>query len=87
MQTSLARTRGGTMVHRADCRYAQPRPYTIDRPHQSVYPWDWADSKSESLIAWVIVNHRYRTCRFCTPIDPKLLEGWRVTGYMAQDAS
>lgn len=53
----LSRTRGGQMIHRHECRYAQ-----------NGFAWLWADDKTEAEIAATIIHFGYDTCRHCNPI-------------------
>ncbi len=83
MNTHLVRTRGGAMIHRADCPSVQPRkrvkapPWQFRSPDGGV-PWLWADDKPESVIAWVTVRNGYRTCQHCRPITGELIGRWSV---------
>lgn len=84
MKTRLVRTSNGTVIHRADCPYVQPRqrvkapPWQYRSPGPGVEPWDWADDQSENVVAAVIVKFGYRTCQHCHPITAELTGRWSV---------
>lgn len=62
---NLARTRNGTMIHRRDCFYLQPRRrFSISL----AVPWLWADDKPVTEVATWIVRLGYSTCKHCEPI-------------------
>lgn len=83
MKIKLARTRGGAMIHRADCPYIQPRqrvkapPWQYRSPGPGIMPWNWADDKSEGVIIATIAHFGYLTCKHCVPVG-----GWHLIGYV-----
>ena len=54
------RTRGGRMIHRADCHHAQAWPI-----------WEWADQRSPSVLRAELVRLGLhpRWCRVCIVFD------------------
>jgi len=53
----LKRTKRGTTVHLANCRYAAMGK-----------EWRWAVDQTPTRIAQVIREMGYRTCRVCNPL-------------------
>ena len=56
---NLVRTKGGTFIHRADCRVAQRGKFE---------PWIWAETQDPANVAFVIRRFNYRTCSRCRPM-------------------
>lgn len=59
MNVKLVRTRGGSMVHRADCKRIKS---------VNIFSWEWADDKTEDEIIRCIIEFGYRTCKDCKPL-------------------
>jgi len=56
---NLIRTKGGTFIHRGDCRMAQRGNGEL---------WLWAEGVGWDQIAWVVRRYNYRTCSKCRPL-------------------
>jgi len=62
----LIRTRGGLMVHREDCRYAETRGV----------PWLWAGGKTHSEIRAAVLKTNMSVCHICRPTDGRGVIPW-----------
>lgn len=65
--TMFSRTKGGTMIHRSDCK-------RISGPSSRAVPWQWADTVTPDTVAHAVVTFGYRVCLYCNPIpalDPR----------------
>jgi len=58
--TTLVRTMGGQMVHRAECHMAN---------RGKAMPWRWADTVPPEHVVAAIKHFGYRRCRFCRPLE------------------
>lgn len=66
--TALVRTRGGQMVHAANCRAIKSKP--------DVVPWQWANGRGQAEVEDAITEFGLVTCGTCKPFKPKGEARW-----------
>lgn len=67
VEVRLVRTRGGSMIHRVDCRYAGTK---------GAYPWVWAGGKTHGEIRSAVLQMRISVCHVCRPTDGRGVIPW-----------